>query len=84
LSSTSVRILIADHDNSNDHNAINTLKNEGFTTNITMKELGDKVGISQAQISQIEAGQSAPSLTTLFRISRVLEIRLTDLFVNSR
>jgi transcriptional regulator with XRE-family HTH domain len=45
-----------------------------------MKALGDRIGISQAQISQIEAGLSAPSLTTLFRLARALRVKLSDLF----
>lgn len=47
---------------------------------LTMRSLGDRVGISQAQISQIEAGLSAPSLTTLFRLSRALKTRMSHLF----
>lgn len=47
---------------------------------LTMKNLGDRVGISQAQISQIESGVSAPSLLTLFRLCRVLKIKLSSLF----
>jgi DNA-binding response OmpR family regulator len=47
--------------------------------NLTMKSLGDRIGISQAQISQIEAGLSAPSMTTLFRLARALQVTLSDL-----
>lgn len=47
---------------------------------MTMKTLGEKIGISQAQISQIESGLSAPSLTTLFRMTRVLQITMSDAF----
>ena len=47
---------------------------------LTMKALGERIGISQAQISQIEAGLSAPSLTTLFRLTRALQVNLSDLF----
>ena len=49
---------------------------------LTMRNLGDRIGISQAQISQIEAGVSAPSLTTLFRQVRALQIKFSDLFAN--
>lgn len=47
--------------------------------NLTMRQVGARIHISQAQISQIEAGLSAPSLTTLFRLARALRVRLSDL-----
>ena len=47
--------------------------------NLTMRQLGSRINISQAQISQIEAGLSAPSLTTLFRLSQALRVRLSEL-----
>jgi DNA-binding response OmpR family regulator len=47
---------------------------------MTMKSLGERIGISQAQISQIESGLSAPSLTTLFRMTRALRISMSDVF----
>lgn len=56
------------------------LKSARQATDMTMKILGDKIGISQAQISQIESGLSAPSLTTLFRMTRVLQITMSDAF----
>jgi DNA-binding response OmpR family regulator len=46
---------------------------------LTMRELGGRIDISQAQISQIEAGLSAPSLATLFRLTRALRVKLSDL-----
>lgn len=49
------------------------------SADLTMKALGERVGVSQAQISQIEAGLSAPSLTTLFRLSRALQVKVADL-----
>jgi transcriptional regulator with XRE-family HTH domain len=49
-------------------------------SNLTMKALGDRIGISQAQISQIEAGLSAPSLTTLFRLSKAVQVNMSQIF----
>ena len=46
---------------------------------LTMRTLGGRINISQAQISQIEAGLSAPSLATLFRLARALRVKLSDL-----
>ncbi len=56
------------------------LKVARHDADLTMKVLGDRIGISQAQISQIEAGLSAPSMTTLFRMSQALQIKLGELF----
>ncbi len=47
---------------------------------LTMKALGDRIGISQAQISQIEAGLSAPSMTTLFRLVKAMKVKMGELF----
>ncbi len=47
---------------------------------LTTTELAKMVGISQAQISQIEAGLSAPSLTTLFRLSKAVQVNMSQLF----
>jgi DNA-binding response OmpR family regulator len=56
------------------------LKVARHSSDLTMKALGDRIGISQAQISQIEAGLSAPSLTTLFRLVRALRVKMDELF----
>ena len=55
------------------------LKSARVNAELTMRALGERIGISQAQISQIEAGLSAPSLTTLFRLARALRVRLSEL-----
>ncbi|GMV97147.1 MAG: response regulator [Phycisphaerae bacterium] len=55
------------------------IKSARLGSGLTMRTLGERVGISQAQISQIEAGLSAPSLTTLFRLARALRVQLRDL-----
>ena len=56
------------------------LRSARHDADLTMKALGERVGISQAQISQIEAGLSTPSLTTLFRLSRALHVKVSELF----
>lgn len=55
------------------------LKAARLGADLTMRCLGERIGISQAQISQIEAGLSAPSLTTLFRLARALRVKLSNL-----
>lgn len=59
------------------------LKRARVDAELTMRALGERIGISQAQISQIEAGLSAPSLTTLFRLSRALRVPLSELMADS-
>ncbi|MDM8004693.1 MAG: response regulator [Phycisphaerae bacterium] len=56
------------------------LKAARHAADLTMKAVGERIGISQAQISQIEAGLSAPSMTTLFRLARALRVKMADLF----
>jgi DNA-binding response OmpR family regulator len=56
------------------------LRSARHAADLTMKALGERIGISQAQISQIEAGLSAPSLTTLFRLCRALKVKPSELF----
>jgi DNA-binding response OmpR family regulator len=55
------------------------LKTARQGADLTMRTLGGRINISQAQISQIEAGLSAPSLATLFRLARALRVKLSDL-----
>jgi DNA-binding response OmpR family regulator len=56
------------------------LKMARHDADLTMKALGDRIGISQAQISQIEAGLSAPSMTTLFRMVKAMKLKMGELF----
>ena len=49
---------------------------------LTMKMLGDRIGISQAQISQIEAGLSAPSLTTLYRLTKAVRTPMSEILAD--
>lgn len=48
---------------------------------ITQKELADITGINQADISKLENGNGNPSLRTLKRIARGLDMRLKLEFV---
>ena len=42
--------------------------------------LGEKAGVSQAAICQIERGQTKPRLETVFRIATALGVEMSDLF----
>jgi len=50
--------------------------------NLTTQQLADRVGVSQSQISQIETGRSAASVTTLYRIANALDLTLSELVEN--
>ena len=52
--------------------------------NLTQKELAEKTGIYQADISKIERGLANPSLSTLKRLSDGLGMELQISFMSSR
>jgi len=47
--------------------------------NITQKELGETVGISNTYLSDIETGRTNPSIKTLKKIAKGLEINYMEL-----
>ena len=52
--------------------------------NLTQLELAQQVGITNGQISTIERGVSSPSLATLHRIARALNVPMTEFFEDER
>ncbi len=48
----------------------------------TVEELAKKAGVSQSMISQIERGQTNPSLDTLWKLSYYLEVPVFSFFKN--
>lgn len=49
---------------------------------LTLKQLGARAGLSMSLISQVERGESSPSIGSLHRIAKSLEVGLQDLFRN--
>ena len=47
---------------------------------LSQRELGDKVGVSQAAVAKWEVGESKPKIETLFRLAQTLDVEVTDLF----
>lgn len=47
---------------------------------LTQAQLGQAVGVTLSQISNIETGHTSPSLDTLVRIARTLRVPLQDMF----
>lgn len=50
-----------------------------ITNNITQKELGEAIGISNTYLSDIETGRTNPSIKTLKKIAKGLEINYIEL-----
>jgi putative transcriptional regulator len=47
---------------------------------MTQAELGEKIGMTRQTIAAIEAGKYSPSLEAAFRIARVFNAKLEDVF----
>jgi putative transcriptional regulator len=59
----------------------NTIRVLRFLANeMTQGELGDKVGVTRQTIAAIEQGKYSPSLEVAFRIARVFNRPLEDVF----
>ena len=48
--------------------------------NITQEELAYRSGLTLSQIARIETSKTNPTISTIFRIARTLEISLPELF----
>lgn len=47
---------------------------------ITQEKLSELVGVDNGYISKLEVGQNFPSITTLEKIAKVLDVELYELF----
>ena len=56
---------------------INARKNSG----LTQKQLSEKTGITQGDISKIESGNANPSLKTLKRLAYAMDMKLKIEFI---
>ncbi len=57
-----------------------TLRRKRREANYSQEEFAEKLGIHRTYMSFLERGQRNPSLIMLFKISRVLKIKLSELF----
>jgi DNA-binding XRE family transcriptional regulator len=48
--------------------------------NFSQEELAYKSGLSLSQIARIETAKTNPTLSTIFRIARTMEVKLPELF----
>jgi transcriptional regulator with XRE-family HTH domain len=60
------------------------IRDERQRLNLTLKQLGEKLGLSAPYLSQIENGRVNLNITTLEAISRALGIPLITLFVDGK
>ena len=67
-----------------EYDIIQALIDARKTQNITQRELSEKTGITQADISRIENGTRNPSLEMLKRLAKGLGLQLKVEFVNPR
>lgn len=51
--------------------------------NITAKELATKIGMSETSLSRIVSGKQNPSINTLEKIAKILNVGVGDLFSKS-
>lgn len=52
----------------------------GRSPELTQGQLADRVGVTRQTLNAIEQGKYSPSLEVAFRIARVLDVRLDDVF----
>ena len=67
-----------------EYQLINAIINARKTTRITQKQLSEKTGIAQSDISKIENGNGNPSLKTIERLSRGMGMNVKVEFVPAR
>ena len=67
-----------------EYQLINAIINARKTTKITQKQLSEKTGIAQSDISKIENGNGNPSLKTIERLARGMGMNVKVEFVPAR
>jgi putative transcriptional regulator len=58
----------------------NTLRERRREANVTQAELAATLGVSRQTVISIESGRYLPSLPLAFRIARLFDVTLEDLF----
>lgn len=57
----------------------NCIRNCREESNLTQEDLAERVGISRTMISKIESNKAKPSLITLQKIAKALDIPTSEL-----
>lgn len=56
------------------------LKKYRLDASLTQEELAERVGIHPTYVGKLEGGKNNPSVKMLFKISRAIGVKLSDLF----
>ncbi len=56
------------------------IKELRIKSSLTQQECGEKIGISQHQITLIESGKSFPKIQTLIKLSNIFSCNIYDFF----
>lgn len=57
-----------------------SLKKYRIACNLTQEQLAEKVGIHPTYVGKLEAGKNNPSVKMLFKMSRAMKVKLSDIF----
>lgn len=52
--------------------------------NLTQQQLADKIGVSRQTVIAIEANKYLPSLGLAFKIARLFEVKVEDIFIREK
>ncbi len=64
-------------------NIAEQIKNIRKAKNLSQQEVAQRIGIDRAQYSRVETGKSEPTITSLLKIAKALEVDITDFFKNN-
>ena len=65
-------------------NMTEKIKTQRKKKGVTLKAVAERVGCTDAYISQIETGKAKPSIKVLQKIAKVLEVEIRDLLNNDK
>ena len=59
----------------------NKLKLYRTQNSLTQEDLADKIGVSRQTIIAIETGRYLPSITLAFKLARLFQVNIEDIFI---
>ncbi len=62
---------------------LNNLKSIREEKNLSLQDICSMCGIAKSQIHHLEKGTSSPRLDTAYKISKVLELEVTEIWPNT-
>jgi len=58
----------------------NVIREIRIEKGLRQEDLGEEIGVSRQTINAIEKGKFDPSLTTAFKLSKTLDLKIEELF----